>query len=227
VERPAVLVIEDEEPIRVGLCDVLAFHGLAPTAAADGTTGLRLGREGTWALVVVDVMLPGVDGFTITRALREAHPSLPILVLTAKGAEADVLEGFAAGADDYVTKPFSVAQLAARVRALVRRSAGAGRRRFGLGPATVDVDALTLSTARGTVPLSPRDAELLGYLADRAGTVVPREALLRDVWRFQRTERVETRCVDMHLSKLRRKLLSVCDDELIETVRGAGYRVRP
>ena len=225
MDRPAVLVIEDEEPIRVGLCDVLAFHGLQPTPAADGTRGLALGLDGAWALVVVDVMLPGVDGFTITRALRERHPSLPILLLTAKGAEADVLEGFAAGADDYVTKPFSVAQLAARVRALVRRSGATGRRQFVVGPATVDVDALTLATARGVVSLSPRDAALLTYLAERAGTVVPREALLRDVWHFQRTERVETRCVDMHLSKLRRKLHPVCEDELVETVRGAGYRV--
>jgi DNA-binding response OmpR family regulator len=227
VDRPAVLVIEDEPAIRTGLCDVLAFHGLAPTAAADGTTGLRLGLDGQWALAIVDVMLPGVDGFTITRALRERHPSLPVLILTAKGTEADVLEGFAAGADDYVQKPFSVAQLAARVRALVRRASAGARRRTVIGPATVDHDALTLSTDRGSVPLSPRDVELLGYLAARAGAVVPRDVLLRDVWRFQRTERVETRCVDMHLSKLRKKVAPVCDDELVETVRGAGYRVRP
>lgn len=218
-------MIEDEEPIRVGLCDVLAFHGLAPTPARDGDEGLRFALTGRFALLMVDVMLPGIDGFTVCRRVREQHPSQAILVLTARGAEADVLEGFAAGADDYVAKPFSVAQLMARVHALLRRAGVRGNRRFTIGLARVDADALRLEGEHGAVDLTPRDVEVLAYLVERNDRVVPRDELLRAVWGFQRIERVETRCVDMHLSKLRKKIALATDAPLIETVRGAGYRI--
>ena len=220
-----VLVIEDEEPIRVGLCDVLAFHGLAPTAVGDGADGLKEALQNDYQLLMVDVMLPSLDGFSIVREVRARKPSQAMLVLTAKGAEADVLEGFAAGADDYVAKPFSVAQLMARVQALLRRVGAQGRRRFAAGQATVDADALRLEGERGMVALSPRDVEILAYLAERTDRVVGRDELLRAIWGFQRLDRVETRCVDMHLSKLRRKIQQATAHELIETVRGAGYRV--
>lgn len=225
MDRARVLVIEDEEPIRVGLCDVLAFHGMEPEPVGDGEAGLRAALDGDHVLLVVDVMLPGLDGFSITRAVRERRPSVPILLLTAKGAEADVLAGFAAGADDYVTKPFSVAQLMARIRALLRRGGASARQRFVVADATIDADALKLSTARGEVDLSPRDVALLAYLFERKGSVVARDELLREVWGYARTDRVETRCIDMHLSKLRRKVAAVTDDDLVQTVRGAGYRV--
>jgi two-component system response regulator RegX3 len=220
-----VLVIEDEEPIRVGLCDVLVFHGLLPSSASDGAEGLQKALEGSFDLLMVDVMLPSLDGFSIVREVRAKKPSQAMLVLTAKGAEADVLQGFAAGADDYVAKPFSVAQLMARVHALLRRSGSSGRRRFPVGGSTVDVDALQLEGERGAVPLSPRDIEILAYLSERAGRVISRDELLRSIWGFQRLDHVETRCVDMHLSKLRRKIGQATETELIETVRGAGYRV--
>lgn len=220
-----VLVIEDEEPIRVGLCDVLAFHGLIPTAVGDGAEGLQQALDNDYHLLMVDVMLPSLDGFSIVREVRARKPSQAMLVLTAKGAEADVLEGFAAGADDYVAKPFSVAQLMARVQALLRRVGVQGRRRFTAGQATVDADALRLEGELGVAPLSPRDVEILAYLAERSDRVVGRDELLRAIWGFQRLDRVETRCVDMHLSKLRRKIQQATAQELIETVRGAGYRV--
>ena len=225
MERASVLVVEDEEAIRIGVCDVLAYHGYAPVPAADGESGLREALTGRHALCVVDVMLPGIDGFTLTRKVREARPSQAILLLTAKGAESDVLEGFAAGADDYVTKPFSVAQLVARVQALLRRTGAAGVRRFAIGGATVDADALSLLGELGTIELTPRDVEILAFLAERRGRVVGRDELLREVWRFQRLDRVETRCVDMHLVKLRRKIAQATSADLVETVRGAGYRV--
>ncbi|MEZ4240001.1 MAG: response regulator transcription factor [Myxococcota bacterium] len=222
---PQILVIEDEAPIRVGLCDVLAYHGLHPVPAPDGDVGLREALTGRFALLLVDVMLPGVDGFTICRRVREALPSQAMILLTAKGAEADVLEGFASGADDYVCKPFSVAQLMARVQALLRRAGVHGHRRFSVGAATVDADALRLEVDGRTVEVTPRDVEILAYLAERKDRVVARDELLHDIWGFRRTDRVETRCVDMHLSKLRRKIAQVTAEELIETVRGAGYRV--
>ncbi len=220
-----ILVIEDEEPIRRGLCDVLAYHGHAPSGAADGTRGLEQALTGAYDLLLVDVMLPGVDGFSITRAVRERHPTQAVLILTAKGAEADVLEGFAAGADDYVTKPFSVAQLLARVEALLRRVGRAPRDQFAVGPATIDAGALVAELDGRRADLSARDVEVLGFLAERPGVVVTREELLQGVWGYQKVERVETRCVDMHISKLRRKLAEITDVDLVETVRGAGYRV--
>ena len=116
--KPSVLVVEDEEAIRVGICDVLAFHGIQPLGVDDGDVGLAEALTGKHDLLVLDVMLPGTDGFTICRTVREKLPSQAILMLTAKGAESDILEGFRCGADDYVPKPFSVAQLVARVQAL-------------------------------------------------------------------------------------------------------------
>lgn len=224
--RQRVLVIEDEEPIRIGLCDVLVFHGISPTGVGDGQEGLQTALSESFDLIIVDVMLPSLDGFSIVREVRARKPSQAMLVLTAKGAESDVLEGFAAGADDYVSKPFSVAQLVARIGALLRRTSPPGRRRFAAGRAIVDADALRLEGESGAVPLSPRDVEILAYLAERGDRVVGREELLRNIWRFQRLDRVETRCVDMHMSKLRKKIQSATADDVIETVRGAGYRVQ-
>ena len=220
-----ILVIEDEEPIRRGLCDVLAYHGHQPTGVGDGTQGLERALSGSYDLLMIDVMLPGVDGFTIARKVREQHPSQAMVILTAKGAESDVLQGFAAGADDYVTKPFSVAQLLARVEALLRRIGRAPRDRFTVGPATIDADALTAEAHGRSIDITTRDVEVLAYLAERPGCVVTREDLLQGVWGYAKVERVETRCVDMQISKLRRRLAEIVDADVVETVRGAGYRI--
>lgn len=227
--KPRILVVEDEASIRIGICDVLAFKGFAPTGVEDGEAGLREAMTGSYDLLVLDVMLPGVDGFTICRRAREAHPRQAILMLTAKGDEGSVLEGFSAGADDFVAKPFSLAQLIARIQALVRRATAGQGQEFGVGDVQVDVGRLVASTGEVSVELSPRDVEVLHALALRAGQVVSRSDLLRDVWGYQRADALETRCVDMHIAKLRRKLKPVDGgngDRLIETVRGAGYRVR-
>jgi DNA-binding response OmpR family regulator len=223
--KPRILVVEDERAILMGVCDVLAFHGYAPHGVADGGDGLRLALEQDWELLVLDVMLPGVDGFTICRRAREAKPQQAILLLTAKGAEQDVLEGFSAGADDYVTKPFSVAQLSARVRALLRRAGVRPARRFRAGPVEVDGDRMRAQRGGYAVDLTLRDVELLAHLASAGERVVGRPELLRAVWGFERTEGVETRCVDMHVAKLRRKLAQLGEPAVIETVRGVGYRL--
>ena len=224
--KPRILIVEDEQPILMGICDVLAFHGYAPHGVADGDEGLRLALEGEWELLLLDVMLPGVDGFSICRQAREAKPHQAILLLTARGAEQDVLEGFAAGADDYVTKPFSVAQLSARVKALLRRAGVRPARRFRAGSLAVDGDRLSASVGDRSVSLTVRDVELLAHLTTAGSRVVGRPELLKAVWGFERVEGVETRCVDMHVAKLRRKLTEISRLDVIETVRGAGYRVR-
>ena len=170
-------------------------------------------------------MLPGMDGTSVLRSLRESGNDVPVICLTARTAEGDRIEHLVAGADDYVTKPFSVAQLLARVEALLRRVGRAPRERFGVGPATIDADALLAEAEGRSIELTPRDVEVLTFLAERPGCVVSREELLQGVWGYQRVERVETRCVDMQISKLRRRLAEITDAEVIETVRGAGYRV--
>ena len=223
--KPRILVVEDEQAILMGVCDVLAYHGYAPVGVADGDEGLALALEQDWDLLLLDVMLPGVDGFTICRRARQAKPHQAILLLTAKGSEQDVLEGFAAGADDYVTKPFSVAQLTVRIKALLRRAGVRPVSRFEAGGLEVDGDGLRARLGDRSVDLTVRDVELLAHLASAGARVVGRPELLRAVWGFERVEGVETRCVDMHVAKLRRKLGDLRDGTVIETVRGAGYRL--
>lgn len=223
--RPAILVVEDEPAIRQGLCDVLVFRGFAPVEAADGPTGLREALTGRFALIILDVMLPGIDGLTICAKVREAVPRQAILMLTARGSEEDVLEGFRRGADDYVPKPFSLAQLMARVTALVRRSAPETPSTLRLGELQVDRGSLRAEGPVGFADLSLRDVEVLQHLSAHIGRVVTRAELLREVWGYARAEALETRCVDMHIAKLRKKLDGTGADP-IETVRGAGYRVR-
>jgi DNA-binding response OmpR family regulator len=221
-----VLVVEDEAAIRRGLCDVLAFHGYAPEGVERGDDGLRTALANRHALVVLDVMLPGMNGFDVCRELRAQLPRLPILMLTARGAESDVVDGFRAGADDYVTKPFSVAELMARVEALLRRS-GAGDtigEPFALGGWLVDAVELRARRDGRDVELTRREVELLALFAREPGRILSRRRLLQEIWGFPEPDRVETRTVDMHVAKLRRKL-GAAGDALIETVRGEGYRL--
>ena len=222
-----VLVVEDEASIRSGLCDVLAFHGYAPEGVERGDDGLRAALRNQHALVILDVMLPGLSGFDVCRALRAQLPRMPVLMLTARGAESDVLTGFSAGADDYVTKPFSVAELVARVDALLRRSGARTAspcESFEVGGWRVDGTSLCAENGGRKVELTRREAELLRLLAHEAGRILSRRRLLQEVWGFPEPDRVETRTVDMHVAKLRRKL-GDGGGLRIETVRGAGYRL--
>jgi two-component system response regulator RegX3 len=220
-----ILVVEDEAAIRGGLCDVLTFHGHAPTGVESGEQGLELGLGGSFALVLLDVMLPGISGFEVCRTLRAKRPSQAILMLTARGAEADVLEGFRCGADDYVTKPFSVSELVARVEALLRRAspAHAPEKPFEFGEWQIDTAERTAVSDRDRIELTAREVELLAFFAREAGRIVSRRRLLVEIWGMQHVDQIQTRTVDMHIAKLRRKI-AASGRELIETVRGEGYR---
>ncbi len=225
-EKPRILVVEDEESIQRGLCDVLAFHGYAPTGVGTGEEGLAEALGGDFDLILLDVMLPGTSGLDVCAKVRAERADQPILMLTARGAEADVLEGFERGADDYVTKPFSVSELLARVKALLRRSGGPGRADeppFVFGGWEVDPPALRAHQGEQSVDLTPRELRILALLVREAGRVVSRRLLLHEIWGFAHPEKIETRSVDMQIGKLRRKL-GPDGDALIETVRGAGYR---
>ena len=177
----AVLVVEDEEPIRTGLCDVLTFHGYDAEPVERGDEGLRRASTGDHALVLLDVMLTGMKGFDVCTALRADGHQLPVLMLTARGSEEDVLQGFRSGADDYVVKPFSVAELTARVDALLRRSGALDvseprEETFSFGEWQVDTSSLCArhDSAERTVDLTGRDVEILALLSRERGRIVSR-----------------------------------------------------
>ncbi len=222
--KARILVVEDEESIRGGLCDVLVYHGWQPTAVETGEEGLEKGLAERFDLVILDLMLPGLSGLDVCRRLREKVPALPILMLTAKGSEDDVVRGFRCGADDYVTKPFSIRELVARVEALLRRSGlGEAEERFAFGPWRVDAGGLCAEGGGRTIRLTRREVDLLRLFGRQAGRVVSRRTLLQQVWGLIHVDEIETRTVDVHIAKLRKKI-DRGDDSLIETVRGAGYR---
>ena len=218
-----ILVVEDEPSIRQGLLDVLVFRGYATEYAVDGKQALERAAAGPFDLVLLDVMLPELDGFSVCERLRRARPELPILMLTAKNAEEDVLRGFEAGADDYVTKPFSIRQLLARVQVLLRRSRKSGDESFRFGPFDVQPSYGVMRNGAVEIELSQKEIEILRLLAEDPGRIVSRRMLLRDVWSMQNVEQVETRTVDVHIGKLRKKLGAYGD--MLETVRGQGYRL--
>jgi DNA-binding response OmpR family regulator len=225
-----ILVVEDEEPIRRGPCDVLAYHGYQPCGVEDGEAGLEAGLSNQYALVLLDVMLPGISGFEVCAGLRAQHSHLPILMLTARGSEEDVLTGFRAGADDYVTKPFAVAELVARVEAILRRSGALqpeGERPFEF--AAWQINPATLSAQHNgdeePVQLTQRERDILRLFVREKGRIVGRRTLLAEIWGSANPDNLDTRSVDMQMAKLRKKLsLGTGEDSVIATVRGAGYR---
>jgi DNA-binding response OmpR family regulator len=224
-----ILVVEDEPAIREGLLDVFVYHGYAVDGAADGPTGLDKALSGRYDLILLDVMLPGIDGFAICDRVRAADRDQPIIMLTAKTSDEDIVEGLKLGADDYVPKPFSVAQLVLRVQAVLRRSrAGIAQDSLiRLGDA-VEVDTRNLCGRRGkeVIIFTRREMEVLQYLSANSDRPVPREELLTKVWGYARHLDLETRTVDIHIAKLRRKIEpDAGQPRHLLTVRGAGYRL--
>ena len=227
-KRPRLLLVEDEEPIRVGLTDLFVFHGFEVECAADGPTGLRLALSGTFDIILLDVMLPGLDGFSICDRVRAVDRVQPIIMLTALGGDEDIIRGLKLGADDYVAKPFSVTELVLRVQAVLRRAQGAAAppERLRLGDLELDIGGLTGRRGTEEVPFTRREVEVLAYLAANAGRAVPREELLTKVWGYSRGCGIETRTVDIHIAKLRRKIEpDPGEPRVLITVRGVGYRL--
>ena len=224
-----ILVIEDESAIRNGLVDVFVFHGYEVEAAAEGPQGLELALGGTFDLILLDVMLPGMDGFELCNRIRAADPEQPIIMLTARTGDEDIVQGLSLGADDYVSKPFSVAQLVLRVQAVLRRS-HIGMEMINhlqLGEDT-ELDMRNLCGRRGRERLSftRREMDILQYLAAHSERPVSREELLHKVWGYARHLDLETRTVDIHIAKLRRKIEpEPAHPRHLLTVRGAGYRL--
>ncbi len=214
-----VLLIEDDGRIRALVKEGLAARGFSVTAVPDGTSAIGILRARSPDLVLLDLMLPDVDGFALLAAIRATHPRLPVIALTARDDERSKLDGFAGGADDYVTKPFSLAELAARIQARLRWREEDGKR-LAAGPLTLDLANNRASLAGHTVPLSARESALLATFIHRAGDLLTREQLLRLVWELEFDP--GSNVVDVYVAALRRKL----GPSVIETVRGRGYRMR-
>lgn len=228
-----VLIVEDNADLAFGLRRTLEFEGYEVQVAEDGESGLEKARSGWPELVVLDLMLPGMDGFNVLRKLRAAGRHLPVLILTARGDESDVVLGFDSGADDYVTKPFSTLEFLARVRALLRRGNGAGTDENG-GPMAIEFGSVEVHPrshrvfrSGNEVSLAPKEYDLLMALLRRQGGVASRSELLGEVWEYGYAD-VPTRTVDVHVAELRRKLEDdPANPRHILTVRKAGYRLEP
>jgi DNA-binding response OmpR family regulator len=221
-----ILTVEDDPAIRRGIVDALSFAGYQVLEAASGTAGMQLAITRDYDLLLVDLVLPGPGGLDILREVRHTRPTLPVIILTARGEESDRVAGLRQGADDYVVKPFSVKELLARVEAVLRRSP---QRPSDLLEIEFENGVADLARAEvrfadgGRSELSEREQELLRYLATNAGRAIAREELLAHVWRID-PRGITTRTIDMHVARLREKLRD--DPErptVILTVRGKGY----
>lgn len=224
-QKARLLVVEDEEAIRSGLIDLFVYHGYDVDSAAQGDDGLQKALSGSYDLILLDVMLPGIDGFEICNRIRQQDRQQAVIMLTAKSSDEDIVQGLTLGADDYVAKPFSVTQLLLRVQAVLRRSGldEDGKREITLCNGLV-IDCENLSA--GEVVFTRREMDLLRYLAQQSDRPVAREELLARVWGYANHMEIETRTVDIHIAKLRRKIeTDVANPEAIVTVRGAGYRL--
>ncbi len=220
-------MVEDDAAIRQGMVDALRFEGYDVEQAADGHAGMDAALGAPVDLVLLDLVLPGHGGLEILAEVRGSRPTLPVIIITARGAEADRVKGLRMGADDYVVKPFSIKELLARVEAVLRRSAERPTdvQRLTFGDAEVDLKRQEVLHADGARrELSTREVELLRYLAAHAGRAVSRDELLARVWRLNPRGVAETRTIDMHVARLRDKLRGGPDSpETILTVRGKGY----
>ncbi|NEB75680.1 response regulator transcription factor [Streptomyces sp. SID14478] len=219
---PRLLIVEDEKRLALSLAGGLTAEGFAVDVVHDGLEGLYRASESPYDLIVLDIMLPGMNGYRVCAALRAAGNEVPILMLTAKDGEYDEAEGLDTGADDYLTKPFSYVVLVARVKALLRRRGGAGSASavHAVGPYAVDTAARRVThTEDGEVPLTAKEFAVLEQLVLRPGEVVSKGDILEHVWDF--AYEGDPNIVEVYISALRRKL----DASLIHTVRGAGYRL--
>jgi two-component system response regulator RegX3 len=226
--KARILVVEDDPPILNGLLDVLVFNGYAPTGVEDGGEGLKKALEEEYDLIILDVMLPTLDGFSICKKVRKKRPGQGIVIITAKGAEDDIVTGFKAGADDYISKPFSLREFMVRVEAVLRRSGkNLGDEEVLLNGILFEGKTLTASYDGHSVELTRRELDIIIYLSRHRDRIVSKKELLKEVWNYADTE-VETRTVDIHILKLRKKISSLIKDSpLVLTIRGEGYRLEP
>jgi len=220
-----ILIIEDEKNMIEGLRFNLEARDYHVIAAFDGETGLRKTTEEQPDLVILDLMLPGMNGYEVCKVLKERTPGLPIIMLTAKNQESDIVTGLELGADDYITKPFSILELLARINALFRRSDPNPVKpdSYSYGGLEINFTKYLAKKEGKQIKLSPREFEILQYLVERKGEIVTREDLLSRVWGYDSYP--FTRTIDAHVATLRKKIeVKPKDPELIKTIHGKGYK---
>ena len=221
-----ILLIEDESKVARAVRDGLEAEGYEVTLAATGDAGLHSANTGQFDLIVLDLMLPGRDGFEILSALRGVGDATPVLMLTARDTVRDRVAGLDAGADDYLVKPFAFAELLARVRALLRRGRPEPQARLSVADLEIDVPARRAARGGNPLSLTGREFTLLEYLVRHQGQVVSREQIARDVWREPSRGTPLDNVIDVHIMRLRRKVDPDGCTRLIQTVRGVGFIVR-
>src|SRR5215831_11418664 len=226
-----LLIIEDEPAILTGLIDLFVYHGYEVEAAQDGRVGLDKALAGAYGLIILDIMLPTLDGFALCNEIRKHNREQPLIILTAKTTEEDIITGLTLGADDYVGKPFSVRELVLRVEAVLRRSVKRRYEEAQLCLGThLQIDTRTLVGTQRDHPepilFTRREVEILQYLTQHHDRPVSREELLAEVWGYANASRFEIRTVDIHMAKLRRKIEpNPKAPAMLITVRGEGYRL--
>lgn len=216
-----VLIVDDDAHIRASLRRTLAFEGYQVREAGDGMGALEAALDELPDLVILDVMLPGIDGVEVCRRLREVN-DVPILMLTAREGTSSQVEGLDAGADDYLVKPFVRDELLARIRALLRRRAPDGPRTYQVADLVLDDRSHTVFRGERPVELTPREFELLRFLMRHPGEVIPHGRLLAAIWGYQ-----DSRVLDVYVRYVRTKLEAAGEPRLVHTVRGVGYVLRP
>lgn len=226
MRKRGILIIEDDSAIRQGIHDALEFSGYRPIQAGHGDTGLSMALQEEYDLMLLDLVLPGKSGLEILKEVRCVRPTQSIIILTARGEEADKIEGLKMGADDYVVKPFSVKELLARIEAVLRRAPErpAPVVKIDIPCGSVDLLRCEVQFQDGTsIPLSERERDLLSYLASNRKRAISREEILSRLWHLEPGS-VETRTIDMHISRLREKLRDdSAKPSILKTVRGKGY----
>ena len=221
-----ILVVEDDTALLRGLLDVLVYNGYAVKGVEDGGRGLDAGLKGAFDLILLDVMLPTIDGFSICKEVRKKKPGQGIIIITAKGSEDDVVSGFNAGADDYISKPFSLREVMVRVEAVLRRT--------GKNPGDVEIrfrdiffdgKNLIAEYQNQTLELTRKEMDIIAYLHRHRDRIVSKKELLTEVWHYADAD-IETRTVDIHMLKLRKKIAGLIGDTpFVNTIRGEGYRL--
>ncbi|MBI2561621.1 MAG: response regulator transcription factor [candidate division NC10 bacterium] len=216
-----ILVVEDDRKVAGFIRKGLTEEGYAVDVASDGETGLAMGLDRLHDVIVLDVMLPGMPGFQVVRELRQAKVTTPVLLLTARDAVEDKVQGLDAGADDYLTKPFAFAELLARIRALLRRGTAARAPLLQVADLTLDPATRTVTRGREAISLTNREFALLEYLMRSAGRVLTRTMIAEHVWDYSFDS--GTNVIDVYVNYLRKKIDAGREPKLIHTVRGVGY----
>ena len=226
--KARILVVEDDPALLRGLLDVLVYNGYEVKGVENGGQGLKAALNEAFDLLLLDVMLPTLDGFSICKEIRKKKPAQGIIMITAKGAEDDIVTGFNAGADDYISKPFSLREVMVRIEAVLRRTGkDPGDVEFKFHDIFFDGKNLVAQVENQSIEMTRKEMDIMAYLHRHRDRIVSKKELLTEVWHYADAD-IETRTVDIHMLKLRKKMSQLIGDApLINTIRGEGYRLEP